>query len=219
MDRVYIDNISTQSKPVEAYSADELNAVFDVLTDDYLEPAVILMAFCGLRKEEALALDWRDIAENGVVDVYRAYTCVGHKVKIKDVKAHEARLAYLTDWAHERMEQLRGKPTAPVCACAGQTDPCHPNTATKRFRRIIERAGIRYLPIGDLRHACATIALSLGVDVALVSKMLGHRQVSTTVNRYIKPMEMAKRDATATLSAALRPRNLPKSPKTMVNFG
>lgn len=36
-----------------------------------------------------------------------------------------------------------------------------------------------------LRHTCATSALKGGADVVAVQKMLGHRQLATTVETYL----------------------------------
>ncbi|MDR2109568.1 MAG: site-specific integrase [Coriobacteriales bacterium] len=202
MELVRVDGTTKQRAPVEAYCTEELNAVLDAFSGDWLEAVVILMAFCGLRKEEALALDWGDI-KDGAVAVSKAYVCVGHEPQMRPTKTHEARSAYLSGWALERLEELRGDDGVPVCVCRKKR--CHPQTATRHYRYIIEQSGLRYIPLSKLRHTSATIALATGIDVALVSRMLGHSKVSTTVDRYVRPLEAAQEAASALLSDAVRP--------------
>jgi integrase len=197
--------------------------ILEAFEGDYLEPVIILSAFCGLRKEEALALDWADISEDGTVQITRAWTASGQEIDDKGTKTHECRTAYLSGWALERMCELKYDRIGPICATVthGKKIPgnrCHPQVATRHFRRVIERADIRYLPISKLRHTNATLALSLGIDVALVSKMLGHKRVSTTVDRYIKPLESAKAEATARLADAIMSQKLPKDSENSQKF-
>jgi integrase len=63
-----------------------------------------------------------------------------------------------------------------------------PRTAAnqhKAWKRLLKRAG---LPVTtkfhDLRHSTATLALTHGVPLFDVSRMLGHASISTTADRY-----------------------------------
>ncbi|MEG2261155.1 MAG: tyrosine-type recombinase/integrase, partial [Raoultibacter sp.] len=40
----------------------------------------------------------------------------------------------------------------------------------------------------SLRHSFATASMRAGIEVSSVAKWLGHRDVSTTYNRYVRPM-------------------------------
>jgi len=46
--------------------------------------------------------------------------------------------------------------------------------------RVRKEAGIGDVRIHDLRHSCASIAISHGVPLAVVGAMLGHTQAATT---------------------------------------
>ncbi|AGW13770.1 tyrosine-type recombinase/integrase [Megalodesulfovibrio gigas] len=59
----------------------------------------------------------------------------------------------------------------------------------KKFRRsltsTVERAGIPYpVRMYDIRHLFASVMIKEGADVALVSKLLGHSTVQTTLKHY-----------------------------------
>ena len=50
-----------------------------------------------------------------------------------------------------------------------------------KIREIAKEAGIhKHLSFHMRRHTCATMMLTLGVDLYTVSKLLGHRRVTTT---------------------------------------
>jgi integrase len=77
---------------------------------------------------------------------------------------------------------------------------------TKRFRELCEAAGLRPIRLHDLRHGAASLMLAAGVDLALVSKRLGHSSVSITSDIYSHLLEGVGREA-AERAAALVPRN------------
>ena len=63
---------------------------------------------------------------------------------------------------------------------------------TRDFHRALLDAGIERHRFHDLRHTFATVLLGKGVDVAVVSKALGHSNVSTTADIYshwTRPMQ------------------------------
>jgi hypothetical protein len=54
----------------------------------------------------------------------------------------------------------------------------------RAFVRAQERAGVRRQRFHDMRHAFATLLLGAGEEIAVISKMLGHADYSTTVDVY-----------------------------------
>ena len=59
------------------------------------------------------------------------------------------------------------------------------NLRNRSFKRIKARFGVRKdLPFHDLRHTCATLLLGEGVNVKVVSEMLGHASITITLNTY-----------------------------------
>ena len=57
-------------------------------------------------------------------------------------------------------------------------------SVTRRFQRILRRAGLPHQRFHDLRHACASLLLSQGVSARVVMETLGHSQISLTLNTY-----------------------------------
>jgi site-specific recombinase XerD len=62
--------------------------------------------------------------------------------------------------------------------------PLSPERVYDRFQRLTEKAGLPPIRLHDLRHGAATHALSAGVDVKVVSEMLGHSNTQITRDTY-----------------------------------
>lgn len=54
------------------------------------------------------------------------------------------------------------------------------------FRKILKKNKIKERPIYNLRHAFASQLISKGADIAWVSKMLGHKDITITLKVYTK---------------------------------
>lgn len=80
------------------------------------------------------------------------------------------------------------------------TDLQHP------WRRIREKAGLEDVRIHDLRHTYASIAVSGGMPIQMVGRLLGHTQLQTTL-RYAHladdPIRAAAEQNSAAISASL----------------
>jgi integrase len=55
---------------------------------------------------------------------------------------------------------------------------------TKRFQRTLEAAGLPPSRFHDIRHACATMLIENGVDLATVAAILGHSTIVITTSTY-----------------------------------
>ena len=53
-----------------------------------------------------------------------------------------------------------------------------------RFHAALTAAGLPRQRFHDLRHACATLRLEQGEELAVVSRILGHASITTTANVY-----------------------------------
>ena len=58
------------------------------------------------------------------------------------------------------------------------------NNLYKDFYRIIELAGLPKIRFHDLRHTAATLMITNGIPINVVSKILGHSNPSITLSTY-----------------------------------
>ena len=62
--------------------------------------------------------------------------------------------------------------------------PMRPWTLTGKFERLLTDAGLPRIRFHDLRHTCATLMLCEGVHIKIVQELLGHADITITLNTY-----------------------------------
>ncbi len=78
------------------------------------------------------------------------------------------------------------------------------NLRNRSFKRIKVRSGVREdLRFHDLRHTYAMLLLGEGVNVKIVSEMLGHASITITLNIYSRVLPGMQDFATYAMEAAL----------------
>lgn len=72
-----------------------------------------------------------------------------------------------------------------------------------RFERILKNAGLPRQRFHDLRHAAASLLLAQGVNPRVVMEILGHSQISLTLNTYSHVIPSLQREAASRMDAVL----------------
>jgi integrase len=96
--------------------------------------------------------------------------------------------------------------------------PLAPETLSQHFKATQEAAGLPIIRFHDLRHTCATLMLKRGVSPRLIQEVLGHSQITTTMNTYTHVLEEVQREAVAVLDALFdisKSANSATNPATM----
>src|SRR6185503_1658551 len=88
----------------------------------------------------------------------------------------------------------------------------HADTVTRRFNRLVDRAGVRRIRLHDVRHTYATLSLDSGVHAKIVSDRIGHAHEGITVQIYGHRSTGHDR-AAAELVAGLIRRRLDEGPE------
>jgi integrase len=81
--------------------------------------------------------------------------------------------------------------------------PLDPDNVSHWFSRICRRAALGHWHLHELRHSGASLMLAQGIDLYVVSEVLGHSSVAITKDVYGHLVEGQKRAAAARMSAAL----------------
>ena len=71
------------------------------------------------------------------------------------------------------------------------------------FAPLLEKSGVPGIRFHDLRHTAATLLLGKGVHPKVVADMLGHAQISTTLDLYSHVTPTMQREATIALDEVL----------------
>ena len=76
-----------------------------------------------------------------------------------------------------------------------------PRTYEDLFKRTLKAAGVQDINFHALRHTFATRALEVGMDIKVLSSILGHAQASTTLNLYAHALPDHKRQSMEKMSS------------------
>jgi integrase len=173
-----------------------------------------LMLETGLRRGEALALQWGDVdLERGEVRVWRAWAKVGSKGAFTPLKTPTAKrvvplplglLRRLKARKEELLERLNPEEVDGLHLVGG-VKPVDPDAFNHYLRRLAERAGLGRVRVHDLRHTWATLALSRGIPLEVVSERLGHASPTITLNVYRHLLEEERRGYVLDLEDLLSP--------------
>lgn len=68
--------------------------------------------------------------------------------------------------------------------CSMIGTPLDPSNVRKRFRELLTAAGLEQRRFHDLRHSCGTFLAAHNVHPRTIMQILGHSQISTTMNDY-----------------------------------
>jgi len=58
------------------------------------------------------------------------------------------------------------------------------NVVNRNFKPLLRKAGLPNTRFHDLRHTCATLMLSQGVNPKVAQERLGHTDIAVTMNTY-----------------------------------
>lgn len=195
----------------------QLMALFEATKDDRFHNLWVLLGTTGLRIGEALALKWSDIEwerksllvrrtvqrqqEAGLV--FEDTKTAGSR---RTVELPEESVAALRDQRVRQLKvQLGAGPTWEDNDLVFSTETGKPFDRGRihyNFRNALKKTDLPHMRPHDLRHTAASILLhELGLPVKLVSEMLGHANVTTTLAVYGHLMPTMHRDAANRLDA------------------
>lgn len=171
-------------------SFDDIDTFLDSIHHEYLYKIALLGLCLGLRKGEIFGLEWSDIDfNNRLVHVQR--TCVREQdgYKLMPPKTHQSNRYIpmrkrLYDELYDEYKRLDNPTGAVVVNRLGERmSPAH---GAARLAKYLRKNGLEDISVLNMRHSFATSCLNAGIDVTKVSKLLGHSNITTTVNRYVR---------------------------------
>jgi integrase len=189
-----------------------------------LHAAWWVLAYTGMRRGELLALRWRDVdLDAGIITIRRSATLVrnaGVSVAVTEgpTKSGKARVvdidpatvAALKAWKSARgtLHLALAMPDALVIADVNGHGHRHPERFSRTFSETVQRAirdgvEIPAIRLHDLRHTHATLLLTAGTPVKVVSERLGHSSAVVTMTVYAHCLPGDQRKAAEGFAAML----------------
>ncbi|MFJ2416131.1 tyrosine-type recombinase/integrase [Streptomyces brevispora] len=199
-------------------TATETRQLLQAASDDRLHALYELALRTGLRKGELLGLHWEDLdLDSGTASIHRSLqrTRTGGLTTLHTkTRASERRIALPTECINslkshrERQEEERkatkvGWKDSGLIFTTPTGGPLDPANMTRRFGRLLDRAGLRRIRFHDLRHSTATLLLEQGVDLVVIKELLGHAHIGVTAGVYAHVRLRLQRQAIDTLNDAL----------------
>ena len=178
---------SKKSLDNKYYTGSEVEAMLTNATG-WFKVMLVTYVNTGLRTGEGLALQWSDIDfEKRIITIQRSM----RKGKLKETtKTGEDRII--------RMSQpLKDELLAYKEFCTSDTW-LFPNPKTEKpyyeansitkwyFKPLLEKCKIEYKTLYALRHSFASLSAQKNIPMSIISKQLGHKKLSTTMDFYIK---------------------------------
>jgi integrase len=182
-----------------------------------LRAVFFLLAFTGLRRGEAVGLRWDDVdLDARWVSINRQEVQVGWSTVTTAPKSESSERQVglapqlISELAAHRERQDAAQAAAGPAWCDTglvftrlDGTGIHPDVVSRQFRQLVREADLPPVRLHDLRHGAASIALRSGVDLKVVSDMLGHSSTAFTADVYTSVYTDLKHLATDAIARAL----------------
>lgn len=201
-------------KNIEALTVDEQNTLLKELskTEDKYKNIFYIALFTGMRIGEILALKGSDIdLKNQRINISKTLTkdindkvTIGHTTK---TYAGTREIPFLTV-----LLPILKNYTSPNFLFLNNGNFINPSTINTHFKKICKDAGIKVTTMNKkkknsyivlktstvnthmLRHTFATRCIESGMSAVVLQKLLGHKDIETTLNTYTSVFDQFKED-------------------------
>ncbi len=172
-------------------------------TDIWLFPYFALMS--GMRKGEILALQWKDINfEENYIEVNKSVYHIGDRPAIKAPKtAAGVRIIPLLTPLKEKLLAIPKREAENFIFSDDGKSPLTDRRYATLYSHFQKKADVT-CTAHQLRHSFATVAFECGLPVKSVQEILGHKQLSTTMDIYTEFRKKSILDAADLLNAKIK---------------
>lgn len=206
-----------QSKHIiSVFTVEQQRRLMRHLTENFtfLNLGILICLHTGLRIGEICALRWEDIdSENGMLQVQRTLERIyilsdGNKhteLQLSTPKTRNSqREIPLTKDLLRLLKPFRKVVNPQFYVLTNSPKPTEPRTYRNYYRRLLNSLNIPFIKFHGLRHSFATRCIESGCDSKTVSILLGHANISTTLNLYVHPNFDQKKRCIDTMLKRLR---------------
>ena len=189
-----------EKKEMHTLPAEKISAYLTAAEEHGVLPMFYLELTTGIRRGELVALLWDDLdLEKQTLTVSKSAGRINGEVKVTQPKTvNSVRTIYLSQETIDLLIQEHTKhPSNPIMFPSPVTGKLYgPDCIGRLHKTLLKKAGItENIPFHGLRHLCATIMLMKGINVKVVQKILGHKDITTTLNIYSHVMASSAKDA------------------------
>ncbi|HMS24688.1 MAG TPA: site-specific integrase [Acidimicrobiia bacterium] len=204
----------------EIWTRDELKKFLEAsqaATDKYY-PLWLFLATTGVRRGEALGLEWQDLnMETGMCTIRQTLSCVDHKPVFQTPKTKSSlRTIAIPKSTLLELRKHRKEQTVNRLSLGEAWDNSHdlvfthedgallhPERVLKEFHRRSERYGVRRVRLHSLRHGWATFAGQAGISPNVMKDHLGHSSITITMDIYSHVLASQDQEAAEEVARAI----------------
>ena len=164
---------------------------------------ILICLNAGLRIGEVCALQWNDMdVATGVIRVNKTI----QRIYLADDKEGRTELVIDTPKTHNSIREIpmthdllalvrpiKKVVRADFFVLSNASEPIEPRQYRRYFISLQRQLGLPKIRFHDLRHSFATRCIESKCDYKTVSVLLGHSNISTTLNLYVHPNLEQKR--------------------------
>jgi integrase len=206
------------SKPeVVPLNPNEVNKFLEAIKGDSLETVFHVALSLGLREGEVLGLRWSDIdLEERIVRIRVSLQRIDKKLQLVELKTKRSRRTLpipdnvFSSLRVHRTQQLMDKmhtgekwQETGLVFTTGHGRPLSARNVIRSYHRLLAKAKIPRHRFHDLRHSCASFLLSKNIPARTVMDILGHSNISLTMNTYSHVMPEMLKDAANAMNAVI----------------
>lgn len=201
---------------ISVFTVEQQRRLMRHLTENFtfLNLGILICLHTGLRIGEICALRWEDIdSENGMLQVQRTIERIyvlsdGNKhteLQLSTPKTRNSqREIPLTKDLLRFLKPFRKVVNPQFYVLTNSPKPTEPRTYRNYYRHLLNSLNIPFIKFHGLRHSFATRCIESGCDSKTVSILLGHANISTTLNLYVHPNFDQKKRCIDTMLKRLR---------------
>lgn len=211
---------------VEVIPPEEARRLLDSFARHRYGPVFVTALGLGLRLGEVLGLRWGDVQFSdprqegilGQLTVRVQLQRIGGECELVSPKSRTSiRALSLPSFVEDALRLRHSQQREERAAAAGRWnnpwnlvftnragEPLDESRVRQRFREHLTASGFSRMRLHDLRHLCASLLLSQGTNPRVLMEILGHSQISLTLDTYAHVMPSAHPDAARAMEKALR---------------
>jgi integrase len=202
---------------VQVLTPEQAGTFLKAIKEDRLQALYMAALSLGLRQGEALGLRWQDVdIDQRTLRINHALQRVDGEVRLVEPKTIRSRRtlplpesviqSLRSHRVRQKEERLKAGEHWQEGGFVFTTTigtPLDPRNVLREYHAALKRTGLPRFRFHDLRHSCASLLLAQGVQPRTVMEILGHSQISLTMNTYAHVMPSMMRDAADAMDKAL----------------
>ena len=191
------------------YTLEQLGKLLAVAKDTDLFPAVFLAVYFGLRRSEVVGMQWNAIdLDAKTLTVRRTVSKFSSEVECDRTKTPGSMRtlpipdSLIPTFRQIRLKQMKERISAGPDYVDGDWFCRFPDGnrfqldhVTHAFIDLLKKNNMPHITFHELRHTFVSLMIESGVDLKRISEIVGHRDISTTLDMYGHISANAKRDA------------------------